>query len=270
MIEKHWKDGLARRFGAAAERYEQNSEVQQSSAKILAERIKRNLSGRKPVRILEIGCGTGYLTKHLMPFFPNIEWVITDISSDMIKKCQHNISLNNSAKTTQIHFKVMDGETPDLSGSFDLICSNMAFQWFHDLKGSVERLAKLLTPEGLLAFTTLDTGTFDCWNKCQEEMAIHRRAPDFLDASTLWSNNDLYSVNVHTKTFLQRHNSALNFLRSLKEIGAHSSGLGQSPIAPGQLRSLMKKYESCFTDGTVEANYEIAFVLCSNKGRLLS
>ncbi|MCZ4282142.1 methyltransferase [Kiloniella laminariae] len=265
MIEKHWKEGLARRFGVAAERYEQNSEVQQNSAKILAELIKKHLSSHRPLRILEIGCGTGYLTRRLLPFFSKSEWVVTDISSDMIKICQHNISLENNVKATEIHFKVMDGETPDLSGSFDLICSNMAFQWFHDLKGSVEKLVTLLAPEGLLAFTTLDTGTFDCWNRCQQEMAIHRRGPHFVDVTTLWSNTDQYSVDIHRQTFLQLHNSALDFLRSLKEIGAHSSGLGQTPIAPGQLRSLMKKYESCFTDGTVEANYEIAFVLCSNK-----
>ncbi|WP_419901734.1 methyltransferase [Kiloniella sp.] len=267
MIEKVWKEGLARRFGAAAQSYETQSEVQQKTATALSNLIKQRLGDRKPLRILEIGCGTGYLTRSLYAHYPDAKYYITDISEDMVLQCQSSI-LEAANKETQnygnIVFSIMDGEKPDLEGPFDLICSNMAFQWFRDLKGSLHKLTDLLTPDGVLAFTSLASDTFDLWHRCQEELSIERLAPEFPSANFYEDSLSSLVVEIEKQLFVQRHKSGLEFLQNLKDIGAHSSGLGRKPIGTGQLRRLLKKYESYFTDGPIEADYDVIFVLCSN------
>lgn len=268
MIEKVWKEGLARRFGAAAQSYERQSEVQQKTAIALSDLIKQRLGDNAPLRVLEIGCGTGYLTRVLYDLYPDAQWCVTDISLDMIKQCQSSViegNLNQPHTKSNITFSIMDGENPDLEGPFDLICSNMAFQWFRDLEGSLHKLTALLSPEGVLAFTSLASDTFDLWHKCQEELSIERLAPEFPSATFYKNSFSSSFVEIEKKLFVQRHKSGLEFLQNLKDIGAHSSGLGRKPLGTGKLRRLIKKYESYFTGGPIEADYDVIFVLCSNR-----
>ncbi|MFD2207118.1 methyltransferase domain-containing protein [Kiloniella antarctica] len=270
MIDNVWKDGLVRRFGAAAQSYEKQAEVQQKTAIFLSNLIKQHLDRKVPIRILEIGCGTGYLTRALYDLYSDvnqeIQWHVTDISEDMLKQCQSSIPAENNCGITghkNIIFSVMDGENPDFEGPFDLICSNMAFQWFRDLEGSLHKLTQLLSPQGLMAFTSLASDTFDLWHRCQKELSIDRMAPEFPPAVFYTDSLAGLTVELEKKLFVQRHNNGLEFLRNLREIGAHSRDLGRNPLGVGELRSLLKNYESYFTDGVVEADYDVVFVLCS-------
>ena len=282
MIEVAWKRDLARRFGAAAQSYETQSEVQQKSARALAGYIAAKIQNKKPLRILEIGCGTGYLTRELLKLYPDAQWWVTDISADMLEKCksslsdkatnpEYNPNLSSHRFTpafdlSKVHFHTMDGEAVDLDGPFDLICSNMAFQWFHDLEGTLGKLSDLLNNDGMLAFSTLSQGTFGLWHKCQNELGIERLAPEFPGA--VFYHDCLGGLNVDTQQqkFVQCHKDGLDFLRTLREIGAHSSRVGRSSLSIIELRALLKKYESCFTDGHIEADYDVVFVLCSKNG----
>src|SRR3546814_13046234 len=65
----------------------------------------------------------------------------------------------------RFRYVAMDGERPCFAPDvrFDLVCSSLAFQWFHDLEGAVASLCALLAPGGHLAFTTLAEGSFDEW-----------------------------------------------------------------------------------------------------------
>src|SRR3546814_19035159 len=65
----------------------------------------------------------------------------------------------------RFRYVAMDGERPCFAPDvrFDLVCSSLAFQWFHDLEGAVASLCALLAPGGHLAFTPLAEGSFDEW-----------------------------------------------------------------------------------------------------------
>ncbi len=279
MIEVAWKKDLARRFGEAAQSYETQSEVQQKSAKALADHIAASVLNKKTLRILEIGCGTGYLTRELLKLYPDAQWWVTDISADMLAKCQSSLSdeiINPECRSSfnsneftptldlsKVNFHAMDGEAVDLDGPFDLICSNMAFQWFHDLEGTLGKLSGLLSANGTLAFSTLSYGTFGLWHRCQKELGIERLAPEFPDAAFYHRCLNGLDIDTSQQKFVQCHKDGLDFLGTLREIGAHSSRIGRSRLNVGQLRSLLKKYENYFTGDHIEADYDVLFVLCN-------
>ncbi|WP_154399134.1 methyltransferase domain-containing protein, partial [Bordetella pertussis] len=74
---------IGQRFDRAAARYETHAEVQRHAAEQLAERIAALPLPAEP-RILEIGCGTGLLTRALARRLGRADWTITDIAPAML------------------------------------------------------------------------------------------------------------------------------------------------------------------------------------------
>ncbi|GAA3258536.1 hypothetical protein GCM10020258_19750 [Sphingomonas yabuuchiae] len=140
---------IARAFDAASA-YDAHAVVQRQVADWLAERI---VAVAPPApRVLEVGCGTGFLTAATLPRLVNPDWLMTDIAPAMLAR--------GLAKHPGVRGRVMDGEYPDLPGEapFDLIVSSLAVQWFGDLEAGLRRLAGLLAPGGRMLVTTLVRG----------------------------------------------------------------------------------------------------------------
>jgi len=125
---------IAQAFDAAAA-YDAYAVVQRQVAAWLAERIVAVAPPRP--RVLEVGCGTGFLTQAAWPRLDRPEWLMTDIAPEMLAR--------GRAQMPDLCARVMDGERPDLAGEapFDLIVSSLAVQWFSDLEGGLQRLAAL-------------------------------------------------------------------------------------------------------------------------------
>ena len=75
---------IGARFGRAAARYEAHAPAQRAAARRLAEDIARLDLPPRP-RILEIGCGTGLLTRELARRLGPADWMLTDISPAMLE-----------------------------------------------------------------------------------------------------------------------------------------------------------------------------------------
>ena len=122
---------IGARFGRAAARYGMPG----PRARRLAEDIARLDLPPRP-RILEIGCGTGLLTRELARRLGPADWMLTDISPAMLEIAR----LGPRRKAAR--YAALDGEHPDaLPGGYDLICSSLAVQWFGPERG-LGRLAR--------------------------------------------------------------------------------------------------------------------------------
>ena len=165
------KTAVAAAFSAAAESYDAGADIQRLVADRLARRIKA-LTLPASARILEIGCGTGFLSSELTGI-EAADLVITDISGAMLARCRQRLG------TQSARFLVMDGENPNpAAGSgFDLICSSLAFQWFDDLSVALTRLASLLAPGGYLAFATLGAESFKEWHNAHLALQLPSAEP---------------------------------------------------------------------------------------------
>jgi malonyl-CoA O-methyltransferase len=237
---------LSRTFDSAAGTYDAAAPVQRTVANRLADKIAILPLPPRP-RILEIGCGTGFLTSALRPRLPGADWLVTDLSPRMLDACRARIG-------GEAEFRIVDGERPDLApASFDLVCSSLAVQWFADLGPALDRLTGLLVPGGWLAFSTLAEGTLDEWRRAHAELGLTCGGPVYPSAGALAEMLGPRG-RIETQTVVQAHADARAFLGDLKAIGASSPVVGHRPLAPGDLKRVMQRFDAA----GASARYEVA------------
>lgn len=143
----HDKQLLQRRFSRHLRSYDTSAVVQRTIADRIGGLLEQRYANGGRVRCgVEIGSGTGFLTRHLVRLFPEAEWTANDLTAE-----------SGSWLPGSVRFEAGDGERfafPD--GTCDLIASASVVQWFDDLPGFIARAAKGLRPQG----GVLALGTF--------------------------------------------------------------------------------------------------------------
>lgn len=249
-----WKDRINQAFSSASESYALNASLQRATAEELANKVTTFSLPPKP-RVMEIGCGTGFLTEKLCGLYPESSLVITDISLEMLATCRHTFGT-----LTNAHFLQMDGESPTVDGPFDLICANMTFQWFEDLSASVTRLLDLLGPNGILAYTTLCRGSLVEWQEAHSACGYGAGTPDYPTADDLknyWPENLGIGCTDVVK-IKQIYPNAVAFARAIKGIGAETSSLDHQPLSAGSMRSVLRHLDR---QGNVSMTYRVAYAI---------
>lgn len=230
-----WAERVAAGFEAAARRYDSAARVQRRTALALADLLAQEQFPEAP-KVLEIGCGTGFLTEALLPRLgPDPLWLATDIAPAMVDLC-----LNRLRGQEGLCGRAMDAQAPDLPPeAFDLVCGNLVVQWFSDLPGSLHRLFDLVRPGGLLAVTTLGSDTFHEWRAACAAVGEQAATPNYPEAealAVLAQPGGEVLRQAHTLFYEDAH----AFLRSLKTIGAHTPPPGRRATTPGGLRRVLR------------------------------
>jgi malonyl-CoA O-methyltransferase len=253
MTDSAHKRDVARAFGRAAS-YDSNADVQREVAEALASRIADSPLPAHPA-ILEIGCGTGFLTRALAARIGAADRMVTDIAPEMVARAR--------AGGVPGAYHVVDGERPDLAPAlrdarFDLICSSLAFQWFGDPAAAIARLSSHLKPGGLLAFSTMAAGSFAEWRMAHEFEGVAAGTPPYLDASELLAlAPPTMTALVELGDYRPPVAGARSFLHGLKAIGAGVPAAGHRPLAVPTLRRVMARFDA--SGG--QATYRVAFGL---------
>ena len=105
-------------------------------------------------RILEIGCGTGYLTSLLRQANGEARLVALDLDAALVAAARRRLGPGAG-----VSWLVADGEAP-IRGDYDLIIANATFQWFTRPEETLAAYYRNLAPGGVLAFSTLGPRTF--------------------------------------------------------------------------------------------------------------
>ncbi len=234
---------LINRFARAVTTYESQARVQQTAAAQLAELLGKHLHTLAP-RMLEIGCGTGFLTRRLMARFSPSELVLNDLCPDM------EICFSNLPRT---RFIAGDACTCTWPGTFDVIASASAVQWLGDLRAFAQRCAEALHPKGLLAISGFGPVTL------QEIYALTGKGLTYLDFE--------HFVAAFSEAFepleTERAQTVLTFpdamavLRHLKETGVTATG-GGSAWTRARMAAFAEAYQQRFAapEGGVTLTYE--------------
>ena len=136
MTDPQHRERIRRSFDRA-EGYDGAATLQRLAAHNLTARLVRALDGRKPTRILEIGCGTGLLTELLARNWPEAQIVATDFAPQMLERASRRA-------IPRTEFKFMDAANPTVEGPFDVVCGNLVMQWLEQPEPVMERLGGVL------------------------------------------------------------------------------------------------------------------------------
>jgi trans-aconitate 2-methyltransferase len=102
-----------------------------------------SLVSRRPgLRVIDLGCGTGELTRRLADALPDSDVLGVDNSASMLGRAA-------AQARPGLRFEACD--IRDVTGTWDLVFSHAALQWVEDHRSLVPRLLTLVSPGGQLA-----------------------------------------------------------------------------------------------------------------------
>ncbi len=140
---------------SAGESYSRHAFVQREIASTLADIIEDFAPEPASVKnILEIGCGTGFLTSELASKFGSAQWHLNDISPKMCELAAKNLPEDAARVFAE---NAMSAEFPK---NMDLILSSSCFQWLDDLPSLFKKLSAISKSGAILAFSTFGDRNF--------------------------------------------------------------------------------------------------------------
>ncbi|HPN88335.1 MAG TPA: methyltransferase domain-containing protein [Candidatus Omnitrophota bacterium] len=151
LTKIHIDKTAQRKFSQAAFLYEELSPLHQTIGKELIDGVNRL---DKPIYILDIGMGTGWLTEKISETFPQSYVVGIDFADGMVE----------AARQRNKKFSIIQGcaeKLPFQKESFDLIFSNLAYQWVRSLPLAFSCAKNILKSQGKMIFTMFGYQTFD-------------------------------------------------------------------------------------------------------------
>ena len=102
------------------------------------ENVLELLGAQKDERILDLGCGTGYLTSQIQQKGAKVTGI--DASPDMIAKAK--------ATYPEVEFFVKDGTDFHFDEKFDAVFSNATLHWIKNADGAIQSVYNALKPGG--------------------------------------------------------------------------------------------------------------------------
>ena len=217
------KKNIINAFDKAALTYDYYAHVQKRIANRLALDLKE--LGSIPFSILEIGCGTGFLTRPLVSYFQNTAYYATDFAPLMVKSCQKKFNNLPIFKAF-----TMDGENPTLETNTDWICSSMAFQWFENFDNSIRNLWERTNT---LAFTVPVEGTFQELHDAYKQFDYQAGFKPLIAADTLYKlcrelKPSGFQFQIHKE--VEYFPNMLLFIKQLRGTGAQTPRINYTPV----------------------------------------
>jgi len=244
---------IRRRFDRAGASYETVAVAQRRVAADVAARCPDRLSGP----VLEIGAGSGLLTRLLVPRLTGGCYVALDLSPGMLVH----------AAMPGADQVAADGEMPPfLPGSFGFLASASAMQWYADPARSLPIDLALLRPGGAFALAIFTEGTLAELAEASRNTgfgSVHPMRPAEYYRAVLAGLPGIefsFEEVVHTVA----HASVVALLKSLKGAGVTHTPGRKVPSAT-RYRDFTRYYQERFaTADGVGASYAVAYF----RGRL--
>lgn len=247
---------VAENFGRSVSDYHKQAEVQKEVADRLIASLEPWRDILPPGPILEVGCGTGFVTQGLVDLYPKREKIITDLSEQMVDFCKERFK---SAENISFHSLNAEELEADESTYAMTVCG-FAAQWFKDPALTLGRMIEATQPGGLLLASFPGNESFPEWKKHCRDLGIPftgNALPDTEEMVVKMSTGPV-QVDYYEDTITQSFPSAADFFRHLKTIGAATHKSGRS-LNASEMKMLINHWNSQ-GEGNITVSYHAVFL----------
>jgi malonyl-CoA O-methyltransferase len=250
LSEPDFEQSVIESFSKYVKTYDRHAQLQRSMAERLAALIPNPFSQK----ILEIGCGTGVFTRHLLARSPSTV-ILNDIAPLMIEHLKNHLEVPSNSI-----FLAGNAERIQIP-KVNLIAGNAVFQWFQNPQKTLQRFHSSLEKEGYLAFSTFGPKTLEEFRStAQFEGPTHLHSQKRWKTLLTQAGFELLTFQVETRQIFFQNTQ--NLIKNLQQIGAAPLRI----LKPGELRQLIRDYDREYTSSQgVYTNWEL-FYFFARKG----
>ncbi len=268
-------EAIAASFGAAAHTYDDYALVQEQCARQLVAFLSDKDMGQvPPAPILEIGCGTGFLSEQLLGHYGDRHRLyFTDLAPQMVQACQqrltapHFANLGPDGASPIFQVREMDGTDLDpeqTESRFSLIASSFALQWFENPEAILSKWLGCLVPGGWLAIAFPTCHSFRQLQAQCTELNLPYPVMAMPDPTPLisWGWEQASQCIFHQDFVSLQAPSAQAFLRHFHRIGAVPQAPSKA-ISTAQLRHLIRHWNQSTASNPagLEVDYHVTYLL---------
>jgi len=245
-------------FERASGSYEAAASLQ---ARVAAELLQRlELLRFSPGVVLDLGSGTGRITRELKRRYPRARVIALDIAPGMLREARRH-------QRPWRRFDRVCGDAlrlPLRDGSIDLIFSNLMLQWCEPLAAALSEARRVLAPGGFLSFSTFGPATLyelrTAWAEADGYNHVNH-FPDMHEVGDGLVRAGLMEPVLDADRFELGYPDVLTLMRDLKAIGAHNVTAGRPRALAGRerLTRVQRAYEAFRRDEGLPATYEVIY-----------
>lgn len=237
-----------KKFSRSAAYYARHAGLQRRLAAATAELVPKD---RAPSRILDIGCGTGFLTREMSERFPTADIIGLDLSEGMVLEARSYLS-------GRPRVEILLGDALGVLPHAELVVSSSTFQWLRPLDQGIRGIFQCLSEDGLLCFSLMTEGTLEALERARSQISPQGGFgfPRIAEIRELLGEVGFELEAEREETFSIRFASAEEFLKNLSNLGV--SGRLEKPLGRASLRRLL---ELLGGDSEFESVYKVGFFL---------
>jgi len=256
------RQAMRHAFEKAATNYDAAAVLQQEVANRLVERM--DYMSMKPARILDAGTGTGFISQLLATRYPKTQISALDLAFNMLKQAKSKRSLKQRWNKQFNYINAEVENIPLADASVDLVISGLTIQWCQDLPKVFKEFRRILSPNGLLLFSTFGPDTLkelrQSWAEVDELPHVNAFT-DMHDVGDALMQSGFADPVMDMEMLTVTYNDVKTVMKDLKQIGAHNVMQGRSHNMTGKnkLKNMMQAYEQFREEGLLPVSHEIVY-----------
>lgn len=254
---------LRRSFEKAAAGYDAAAVLQHEVCRRMLSRL--DYIKHQPAAVLDAGTGTGNVIAALRARYPHAALYALDIALGMVRRVRSAVPWWQRVHRRGVLPVCGDIEQlPLRSAAVGMVWSNLALQWVNDPPRAFAEFRRVLSPGGLLMFSTFGPDTL------KELRAAYAGADRYTHVNRFVDMHDLGDMLVHAgfaAPVMDMEYMTLTYpevralMRDLKAIGAHNvtAGRRRGMTARATLAQVERNYEASRRDGRLPATFEVVY-----------
>lgn len=249
----------AARFDAAAACYDEAAVLHREVGARLVERFE--LIRMAPATVLDIGAGTGAVTRELMGHYRKARFTALDPAPAMLR-----VARRRAPRWRRLRCAAGRAESlPIADDTFDVVFSNLALQWVADLPAAFAEIQRVLRPGGVFMFSCFGPDTLTELRHAWAGVDTHARVNtlvDMHDIGDAMARARLAEPVMDMEYFTLTYPGARALLWELRALGSHAiePGRPRGLTGPRRLQAMVAAYEAGRDgDGRIPATYEVIY-----------